>query len=80
MQNHPVERFWGEINRRVLYPIKACLIALEEGGEINMESSGHKFCVSWFSIRVCHVGTRLAIQAWNEHPVPGKPILCYAMY
>ena len=45
---------------------------MEELGVIDMESSMHKFCVSWFAIRVCSVGTKLAVQAWNEHPVPGQ--------
>ena len=71
-QNHPVERFWVEINTRVNYPVKACLVKMEELGVIDMESSMHKFCVSWFAIRVCSVGTKLAVQAWNEHPVPGQ--------
>ena len=30
-----------------------------------------KFCVSWFTIRVAHVGTTLAVNAWNEHSIPG---------
>ncbi len=71
-QNHPVERIWVEINSRVNYPVKACLIQMEENGEIDMASSMIKFCISWFSIRVCSVGTTLAIKAWNEHPIPGK--------
>ena len=51
IQNHPVERFWVEINGRVNYPVKASLIKMEEQGVIDMESSMHKFCVSWFAIR-----------------------------
>ena len=66
-----MERFWVEINTRVNYPVKACLIGMEENGEIDMESSMQKFCVSWFAIRVCCLGTKLAIQAWNEHTIPG---------
>lgn len=69
-----MERFWVEINTRVNYPVKACLIAMEESCEIDMDSAVHKFCVSWFAIRVCSVGTTLAVQAWNDHPVPGKCI------
>jgi len=44
---------------------------MEERGEIEMESSMQKFCVSWFAIRVCCVGTKLAVQAWNEHTILG---------
>ena len=43
---------------------------MEESCEIDMGSAVHKFCVSWFANRVCSVGTTLAIQAWNDHPVP----------
>ena len=63
-----------EINTRANYPVKACLIEMEERGEIDMESSLHKYCVSWFAIRVYRVGTSLAVQAWNDHPVPGIAI------
>ena len=61
-----------EINARVNYPVKVCLARIEESGMIDMESSIHKFCLSWFAIRVCCVGAKLAVEAWNEHPVPGK--------
>jgi hypothetical protein len=61
-----------EINSRVNYPLKNCLIGLEENEEINMECSHEKFCVSWFSIRVASVGASIAVQAWNEHPIPGS--------
>ena len=70
-QNHCVERMWVEINGRVNYPIKACLIEMQERNEINMDSEHVKFCVSWFTIRVSNMGTTLAVQAWNAHPIPG---------
>ena len=76
LQNHPVERIWVEINGRVNYPVKASLIQMEENGEINMDCLTHKFCVSWFSVTVCSVRTKLAIQAWNEHPIPGEVGAC----
>ena len=70
-QNHCVERMWVEINGRVNYPVKACLVTLEERGDIDLDCPHQKFCISWFSIRVANIGTTLAIQAWNEHPIPG---------
>ncbi|XP_019859201.1 PREDICTED: uncharacterized protein LOC109587405 isoform X2 [Amphimedon queenslandica] len=70
--NHSVERMWVEINGRVNYPIKSCLISLQESGEINMEDEHVKFCVSWFSIRVANVGTAMAVSSWNHHRIPGK--------
>ena len=30
MQNHTVERCWSEVQARVNYPIKSCLIKMEE--------------------------------------------------
>jgi len=75
-----VERFWVEINNRVNYPIKSCLIALEEAGDVDMACPHMQFCVSWFTIRVANVGTTIAVEAWNNHPIPGKihtPLLHY---
>ena len=72
LQNHPIERIWVEINSRVNYPVKACLVKMEEEGQIDMNNEVHKYCVSWLSIRVCSVGARLTVDAWNDHPVPGK--------
>ena len=70
-QNHCIERIWVEINGRVNFPIKTALIQLEENGDLNMSCRHVKFCVSWFTIRVAHVGTTLAVNAWNEHSIPG---------
>ena len=58
-----------EINARVNYPIKTCLIALQENGDIDLDSPQHKFGISWFTIRVAAVGTTLAVQSWNAHPI-----------
>lgn len=66
------ERFWVEINARVNYPIKSALINMQERGELDMDSPSHQFCTSWFTLRVASVGCSLAVQAWNNHPVPGK--------
>ena len=71
VQNHCVERIWVEINARVNYPIKACVIALEEAGDIDMDCSHTKYCVSWYTIGVANVGTNMAVQAWNNHRIPG---------
>ena len=58
---------WVEVNARV----KHCLVQLEENGEINVDDPYRKFCILWFTIHVAIVGTTLAVQAWNDHPVPG---------
>ena len=71
-KNHIVERIWVEINARVNYPVKSCLIALEEAGNINMDCPHVKYCVSWFTIRVCCIGTTMVVSAWNHRPKPGN--------
>lgn len=43
IQNHTVERFWPEINCRVNYPVKACLVDMEEKGDFNIDDE-LKFC------------------------------------
>ena len=65
-----VERFWVEINTRVNYLVKTALVEMESS-QIDMEHPMHRFCVSWVAIRVCSVGIRLAVEAWNNHPVSG---------
>ena len=71
-----VERIWVEVNTRVNYPVKAALLHMFERGDINLEDSAHKFCVSWFSIKVVSVGIDLFINSWNNHPIPGTLIHC----
>ena len=73
-----MERFWPEINSRVNYPIKACLVDMEQEGDFDIDAETHKFCVSQFTLRVAHVGTSLTMQAWNEHPIPRNE--CNALY
>ena len=46
-------------------------VDMVECGDINMDDSMHKFCVSWFSIHVVNVGVVLLIKAWNNHTIPG---------
>lgn len=62
---------WVEVNSRVNYPVKTVLLEMVEDELINMENELHKFCVSWFSIRVLAVGINLFVASWNNHPIPG---------
>ena len=66
-----MERFWPEINSRVNYPIKACLVDMEGRGEFDIDAKTHQFCVSWFTLHVANVGVSLAVRSWNEHRIPG---------
>ena len=66
-----VERFWVEINSRVNYPIKQVIIAMQARDEIDLDSPIHTFCISWYTQRVAHVGTSMAVHSWNAHPIPG---------
>ena len=77
--NHCVERMWVEVNGRVNYPLKECLISLEERRDIDLDCPHQKFLIFWFTIRVSNIGTTLAIPAWNEHPIPGIIFLSIVM-
>ena len=45
---------------------------MQKSGDIDLDLPHHKFCISWFTLRVANVGTKLAVQSWNEHVIPGK--------
>ena len=62
---------WVEINARVNYPTKHGSVQLEENGEINIDGLQHKSCITWFTTHVTNEETTLAVQTWNDHPVPG---------
>ena len=69
--NHRVERLWVEVNRRVNYPIKRILVALEANGIIDLSSNVIKFCVSYSTIKVLAEALLLLVQSWNNHRIPG---------
>ena len=66
-----IERLWVEVNARVNYPIKAVLVEMEQNDEIDMDDNHVQYCVSWFSMRVANIGTKLFVSSWNEHRIPG---------
>ena len=66
-----IERLWVEVNTQVNYPVKKILTEMENASDTNMGNNLHKYCVSWFSIRVLTIGVKLFIQSWNSHPIPG---------
>ena len=72
LQNHMIERFWVEINSRVNYPIKKVLIAMEARDDISLLSPLHKYCISWFTLRVASAGCAIAVRSWNNHSIPTK--------
>ena len=72
--NHIIERIWVEVNKRVTYPIKAVIVLMDDERTINMDSSADKYCVSIVLRRVCAVGLRRMVNAWNSHTIPRKGI------
>ena len=50
---------------------KEVLVKMEEEGLVDMDSPTDKSCVLWFTLRVANAGATQAVQAWNEHPIPG---------
>jgi len=71
-KNLPIERFWVEVNTRVNYPLKACLVLLDNNNMVDMENEAHKYCVSMVSMCVAKYGTDICIRSWNEHQIPGR--------
>ena len=63
---------WVEINGRVNYPIKTVLVQMEQNNEFNLNCDHVKYCVSWFTQHVAHVGTTMFVKAWNDHRIPGN--------
>ena len=70
-QNHTVECCWPEVNHDANYPIKSCLIQMQDRGDFDLDSMTHKYCVSWVTLHVSTVGVRLFTGAWNCHDIPG---------
>lgn len=67
------------MNARVNYPVKRILNALVNDENIDIDDEATKFCVSWVTSRVCQVGSQQVIDAWNNHPIPGKPDSLYSI-
>ena len=51
-------------------PLKTCLMELEERSDIDMDCDHVKFCMSWFTVWAANIVTTLAVESWNEHPIP----------
>ena len=66
-----IERLWVELNTRANYPVKRVLIEMVNTGDIDLTNNLHKYCISWFTIKVLNTGINLFIQSWNNHPIPG---------
>ena len=67
------------MNARVNYLVKRILNALVNDENIDIDDEATKFCVSWVTSRVCQVGSQQVIDAWNNHPIPGKPDSLYSI-
>ncbi len=48
---------------------------MEEAGCFSMDDPSHKFCISWVTLKVSQVGTRLVVESWNNHHIPGYIII-----
>lgn len=70
-QNMPVERQWVDLNSRVFYPIKRCLIEMEEQSEINLEQSMTKYATSAVSCSLVNIGVQRYIACHNNQHVQG---------
>ena len=72
--NHIIERMWVELNHRVTYPVKRVVTSMENCELLNMSCTVTKFCVSTVLCRVCQVGMKRMIEAWNSHPIPRRGV------
>lgn len=72
--NHIIERIWVELNKRVTYPVKRVIISMDDQGVIDMDCSVTKFAVSTVLLRVCEVGMKRMVAAWNSHPIPRRGV------
>ena len=50
---------------------------MEDTNLIDLNCEHQKFCTSWYTIKVSEVGTCLAVDAWNNHKIPG---MCTYIY
>ena len=48
---------------------------MEENGEIDLRCEQVKFCVSWYTMHVAHIGTSTFVAASNEHRIPGSHVM-----
>lgn len=72
--NHIIKRVWVEVNQRVTYPIKRIISEMDDQHVVNMESDTERSCISNILRRVCMVGLRRMVDAWNSHTIPKKGI------
>ena len=52
--------------------MKGILNDMVQNQELDITDSVMEFCVSWVSCRVCVVGTKRFVMAWNNHRIDGR--------
>ena len=72
--NHVIERIWVELNRRVTYPLKRAVSSMVEREMINTDSEMVKYCLSTLLMKICEIGMKRFISAWNCHHLPLRGI------
>ena len=72
IHNLRAERFWGQVNQRVNYPLKAALRFLEENERITLSNPVAKFSISWVAMQVAYAGAETLVSGWNEHRIAGR--------
>ena len=48
---------------------------MEENNVIDMQQDYVKYCVSRVTLKLAFVGMQKAIEAWNNHTIPGSILL-----
>lgn len=71
-QNHMVERMWVEVNNRVNYPLKEALVQLQDQEALDMDDNIVRYCTSSLTAKLCKIGIRRAVLAWNAHRISAE--------
>ena len=72
--NLVIERLWPEINMRVNCPIKTALNSMVAEDLVSMDNEDDMFTVSTVAMAAASFGSSKFVEAWNEHPLPGKGV------
>uniref|UniRef100_A0A915LAS2 Uncharacterized protein n=1 Tax=Romanomermis culicivorax TaxID=13658 RepID=A0A915LAS2_ROMCU len=69
--NNKVERWWLELNNRVNYPIKHCLVDLEIRELADRTIPHHLLSIGYLIRQIAAYDSSLAVGAWNAHIISG---------
>ena len=60
---------WPEVSKRINFPIKRQLVAIQNEGNIDFTDPVTMFCVSWATMYVANGAAEHLIHSWNHHRI-----------